>query len=92
MAHINPVIPGLTRDPSLNHRGCRIKSGMTYAQGTTAFVVRGITNSVIPGLTRDPSPNHRGCRIESGMTAEDGCRTKSGMTVTPYSFNFSGEF
>jgi hypothetical protein len=27
------VIPGLTRDPSPNHLGCRIKSGMTAEDG-----------------------------------------------------------
>jgi hypothetical protein len=48
------VIPGLTRDPSLKHPGCRIKSGMTSGK-VCAFAGTQIANHfVIPGLTRDP--------------------------------------
>ncbi|MBP6221300.1 MAG: hypothetical protein KA414_09290, partial [Limnohabitans sp.] len=59
------VILGLTRDPSVHHHGCRIKSGMTDPY----------VNPIKPGMTdRFVKP------IKPGMTARYVEPIKPGMT------------
>jgi hypothetical protein len=66
---IRSVIPGLTRESSTHHHGCRIKSGMTSVKNLAYAGTQSLSHFVIPGLTQEPSAQHHRCRIKFGMTS-----------------------